>query len=285
MPELQFKKLQGKILLNFASLLEFIAFLLFPNNKFDQKEVRAFLAGKILYDCPEFIEEGIFSFEEPSQVHGVPFKEKAQELAPDLHDELENLLQESGGITHLFNSSVLKDKGENLLRIASEGIVAGKILEIMIKMDRAGIENGASVNKAIHIILEIPKEDLITGFFDITGFPYNRKLIRAAWENYKPITFFWASFIACYSWPHLRGIANHLPMKTPYYFSIAQNFKDFGENYISRGRQEPILDKIKTCPIPENLMLPSFEFKILPLSENERKALNTYQAPVISKRK
>ena len=153
-----------------------------------------------------------------------------------------NIFEESGGVLTLRNSPTADDLERKFHLGACKGFQSGFILFAIWKLTGENIRGGASVNKAIHILESTDPKFEEFGTIIGAKIPFNEKSIRQGWAEYKSVAHLWAAYmywVGCDQPEKSHPISkSHLSRL----LSIAEAFRNFGENHFPHGQKEPTLN-------------------------------------------
>lgn len=207
------------------------------------------------------------------------WKKLSQDAQKSLKKNLESAFNSSGGIQTIIDSPDLKQIGNKYGDGCYKGIIAGLIL-FSIKQMKEQEENsdfigGGSVNKAVDLISttrKIPAEKEGKGISPAS--------IRQYWTKYKSVSHLWAAYIMWGYAGKVEEISPHRQSSLPVFLALAEDFRRFGESYISHGQTGSLLSKGETWRPPTDAPLYKLTFNIPPLTPPELEALKNYRPPI-----
>lgn len=258
--------------------LELFALMAYPSDKGARDKFIANRVAKMKEEWPELNIEHVVNGKRPEGWSTEKWQGFVKKYINQLKDELVEVFSDTGGIRTLLNSSgyetVMNDYNENCYR----GALAGHILIYIKRMVDSGLASEASINKAIFLIEETVGRK-IRRELENENKSIGNRFIRQAWLDFKLVSPLWAAYGYWVVW-------NKPPQYSPFsqegflrFVSLANNFKEFGVTHLPRTQKAPILLPDETWPQSEGLQLLILTVNPHPLSEDELKILDGYQAP------
>jgi hypothetical protein len=235
------------------NILEIISVMAYPNDKKARKKLLANISSKPLGDT---------------------------QLDKGLREGLEDVFSQMGGISILHDSPEYEKIMEQYSLNTYRGNFAGLILHYIWRIEADSSHSGASVNKAIFLVVECFK-DVKNGTTKWKGYPFNEKYIRQAWSDFKPVSHLWAAFVQWDTWGRPSDIAPYDSSGIHGFISLSEKFRTFGLNHFPRAQKASTLPSKGTWfPAKEIDPVPlRYELTPLPLSKKEIQALENYRAP------
>tara|TARA_B100000315_G_scaffold255504_1_gene299019 strand:- start:843 stop:1673 length:831 start_codon:yes stop_codon:yes gene_type:complete len=263
---------------NVFTSLELFLLMAFPSNKDSRDKFMANKVARMKEEWPELSEEQITQGKRPDDWSIERWGNFVKDYVSQLGNELDGAFSESGGIVALLNSggydAVMSDYHENCYR----GALAGHILTYIRRMTDSGLASEASTNKAIFLIEEIIGRKMRRELEKECKSIGNR-FIRAAWSDFKLVSPLWAAYGNWVGWKKPSKCSPFLPEGFLGFISLANNFREFGIAHLPRAQKVPTLPPDETWPRTEGLPLMNLTVNPHPLSEDELKILDDYQAP------
>jgi hypothetical protein len=258
--------------------LELFSLMAYPSDKSARDKFIANWVAKMKEEWLELNEEHVINERRPEGWSAERWGNFVKDYVNQLGSELDGAFSESGGIVALLNSSgyepVMSDYHENCYR----GALAGHILIYIRRISDSDLANKASVNKAIFLIEETIGRKLRREL-ERESKSIGNRFIRAAWSNFKLVSPLWAAYGYWVGWEKPSKCSPFLPEGFLGFISLANNFREFGVAHLPRAQKVPTLPPDETWPRIEGLQLMDLTVNPHPLSEDELKLLDDYQAP------
>jgi hypothetical protein len=276
MPELYLGNPEGKEGVRFLESNLLMSVMYFPNNPETRKHYMACHAALARSEGFEDVKNSHLTGFITKEIYGIKIQEKKNNPINISKEEIAKSYAMSGGESTLLNAPALDDIREKTKLSFNRGFNAFRIFHTIWRLSKAKIRGGASVNKAIHI-MESSRAGKDSHLKNIS---FNSKSLRQDWAEYKNVAHLWVPYFFYIAHYRFREYSPHFMPGLSNFLSIAEAFREFGENHFPRGRKEPTLNPAETWyPAKDFPLLCEVKLDPPPLSQEELNALQDYRAP------
>jgi hypothetical protein len=262
--------------------LELLSLMAYPSSKDLRDKFNANRVAKMVEEWPELNAEHIIQEKRPEGWSLKKWQSFVKKHTGELRNELDGIYSASGGIRSLYNSighdAYMQDYYENCYR----GALAGNVLIYIRRMADSHLTNEASVSKAIFMVEEIIGRKMLRKQKN-KNISISERFIRKAWSDFKLVSPLWAAYGYWIGWKKLPSCSPFFLEGIPRFFSLANNFREFGTTHVPRASKIPTLLPQETWLPPKKIKIIDFLLEPFPLSSKELKVLDNYQAPIRKK--